>query len=413
MNPERLDRKPPAATAFVGRQPIFDGRQDVYGYELLFRSSDVNMAGQLDGNKATAQVVYNTLIEIGLDDLVGPNLAFINFPRELLMNGLADLLPPDRVVLEILEDVEVDDELIKSISQLADRGFTIALDDFIFKPKWEPLIELAGIIKLDVFEQSIEAVQEHFDRLKKYDVKLLAEKVETRDEYDALKTIGFDYFQGYFFCKPYIVKKEKPPDNHIAILELLSRLQDPEVDIGEVETLISQTVSLNFKLFRYINSASFGLSRKLDSIHQAVVYFGLQRLKNLACLIAMTDINDKSSELITVGLIRAKMCELLAKTSRQPEPDVFFVVGLFSILDALLDLPLDEILETLPLSEEIIGALVHGEGRLAEALTCSRVCEQCIWPEIRFAKLDITVIYEAYIESIAWARAVSADLSLS
>lgn len=404
------DQAEQLSKAFVGRQPIFDKDLKVYAYELLFRSGNVSEAGQLDGNKATSQVIYNTLIEIGLDELVGNNLAFINFPYDLLTNDITQLLPPDRVVIEVLEDVNVDKGLIDGLSNLRSKGFKIALDDFVFETQWIPVIKQASIIKIDVMALSVEEIKEHVELLKSYDVKLLAEKVETQDEYNCFREMGFDYFQGYFFSKPSVISKDVMPDNHIALLQLLARLQDPDIDIAEIETLVSQTVSLNFKLFRYINSAFFGLPRKFDSIRQVIVYFGLQKLKDLACLIAITGISDKPSELIIVGLTRAKMCELLAKLSGNPEPASFFIVGLFSILEALLDNPLLKIVNTLPLNEEIISALLNKEGELGEALCCSIACEQCEVDEIRFVDLETSSIYDAYQEAISWSRQASAGL---
>ena len=396
--------------AFVGRQPIFDKDLNVYAYELLFRSGNVSEAGQLDGNKATTQVIYNTLMEIGLDELVGNNLAFINFPYDLLTNDIAELLPPERVVIEVLEDVNVDKGLIDGISNLTRKGFKIALDDFVFDERWIPVIEQASIIKIDVLALSFEEIKKHVELLKNYDVKLLAEKVETLDEYISFREIGFDYFQGYFFSKPSVISKDVMPDNHIALLQLLARLQDPDIDIAEIETLVSQTVSLNFKLFRYINSAFYGLPRKFDSIRQIIVYFGLQKLKDLASLIAMTGINDKRSELILAGLTRAKMCELLASLSGNKEQASFFIVGLFSILEALLDCSLSKIVDMLPLNEEIISALINKDGQLGEALCCSIACEQCEIVDIHFSDLETSLIYDAYQEAMSWSRQASAGL---
>ena len=391
-------------TLFIGRQPIFDRKQAVHGYELLFRSDDTNAACVPDDNSATAQVIYNSLIEIGLEDIVAEKPAFINFPHRLLVDGIADLLPPDKVVIEILENVEIDDNLVNSVRKLYGQGYRIALDDFVIKPGWEALIPYTNIIKIDVLNQTVEEITTHFEILKKFNVQLLAEKVETQEEFVSFNDMGFDLFQGYFFAKPRVIKKKKLPDNHIALLQLLARLQDEHVAIHDVENLVSQTVSLNYKLFRYINSAYLGLSRKFESIRQAVVYFGLQRLKNLASLIAMTGIEGKSSELIIIGLARAKMCELLAQKSKLPEQEGYFVTGLFSVLDALLDHPLQEIMNQLPLSEEIISAIVDFNGLQGAALKCSIACERCLWEEINFPGLEMSDIYESYLKSIAWAR---------
>ena len=364
----------------------------------------------MDGNKATTQVIYNTLMEIGLDELVGNNLAFINFPYDLLTNDIAQLLPPERVVIEVLEDVNVDKGLIDGLNNLTRKGFKIALDDFVFDERWIPVIEQASIIKIDVMALSVEEIKKNVELLKNYDVKLLAEKVETLDEYISFREIGFDYFQGYFFSRPSVISKDVMPDNHIALLQLLARLQDPDIDIAEIETLVSQTVSLNFKLFRYINSAFYGLPRKFDSIRQIIVYFGLQKLKDLASLIAMTGINDKRSELILAGLTRAKMCELLASLSGNKEQASFFIVGLFSILEALLDCSLSKIVDMLPLNEEIISALINKDGQLGEALCCSIACEQCEIVGIHFSDLETSLIYDAYQEAMSWSRQASAGL---
>lgn len=397
-------------TLFIGRQPIFDRKQAVYGYELLFRSGDTNAASIPDDNSATAQVIYNSLIEIGLEDIVAEKPAFINFPYELLVNGIADLLPPDKVVIEILENVEIDDTLVKGVRKLNGQGYRIALDDFVIKPEWEALIPYTNIIKIDVLNQSEEDVARHFEILKKYNIQLLAEKVETQEEFFSFNDMGFDFFQGYFFSRPRVIKKKKLPDNHIALLQLLACLQDEHVAIHDIENLVSQTVSLNYKLFRYINSAYLGLTRKFESIRQAVVYFGLQRLKNLASLIAMTGIEGKSSELIIIGLTRAKMCELLAQKSKLPEQEGYFVTGLFSILDALLDHPLQEIMKQLPLSEEIVAAIINFDGQLGAALKCSIACERCQWQEINFTGLETYEIYESYLKSITWARQSLAEI---
>ena len=402
MRAQKIDAK--KSTVFVGRQPIFNASMQVYGYELLFRSSQVNEAGLLDGNTASAQVINNALLEIGLDDLVGNSLAFINFPHDLLTNGIADVLPPERVVIEILEDVKVDNELIKGVSALVERGFKIALDDFVYGPEWDPLLELASIVKLDVMGRSIDEIRETVWIIQRHNLQLLAEKVESREEYRALQKLGFEYFQGYFFAKPELINRNKLPDNHIALLQLLSRLQDPNIEIKEVETLVSQTVSLNYKLFRYINSAFYGLPRKFDSIQQTVIYFGLRKLRELACLIAMTDLSNKSSELILTGLTRAKMCELLSSSAGYRDKESYFVVGLFSILEALLDLPIDRALEKLPLTEDVVQALSKHEGLLGEALECTLACEECHLTGVHFGNLETEIIYQAYIEAMSWSR---------
>jgi EAL and modified HD-GYP domain-containing signal transduction protein len=387
----------------VGRQPIFDARMKLVGYELLFRPAGAPPTGPFDGSRATAQVLYSTL-EIGADDLLGDARAFINFPRELLLSGVAEILPPSRLVIEILETERIDRELIECVDALVARGYTIALDDFVMCDQAQPLLRHAPIVKLDVLGKSVQQVAAEFEALRPFGVQTVAEKVESQAEYDQFVEIGFTHFQGYFFARPRTVTRQKLPDNHVALLQLLAVLQSPNISIREVEHLVSKTVALNYKLFRYINSAFFGLARRVDSIQRAIVYFGLERVKQLATLIALTGIEDKPSELVLTGLTRARMCELLARASALPDPEAFFVVGLFSILDALLDMPLTEILGRLPLGDDAIAALLAREGQKGEALACSVACEQCRWTEVRFAELCAADIHGVHREAMIWAR---------
>ncbi len=389
---------------FVGRQPIFDSKLKLAGYELLFRSADVDAYDGLDGDKATSQVINNALMEIGLDDIIRNNPAFINFTKDLLINGVAELLPPDRVVIEILEDVEVDEALIEGVKKLADAGYVIALDDFTYSDAWMPLIELAQIIKFDVMQHDLEAIKEQLKKFEGKKVKLLAEKVETQDEYNQLKKEGFDYYQGYFFSKPDVISQKSFSSDSISLLQLLSQIQKPNVEVNEIEELISQDATLSYKLFRCVNSAAFGLKNKMNSIKQAVIYLGIQRLKNWVSLLAMTGNPNKSTELIQLGLVRAKMCELIANENDLPDKDSFFVVGLFSILDAILDQQLSEILEKMPLEESLNRALLDKEGKMGKALQCSISCEQCLWDEIEFPDINKDKLYDIYRKAMILTR---------
>lgn len=401
LNEMPVDDKP---QIFVGRQPIFDSKLKVVGYELLFRSSNVDHFDGSDGDQATSHVINNALMEIGLDGIIGDKPAYINFTKDLLINGVAELLPTDRVVLEILETVEVDAELVSGVKLLVDNGYRIALDDFTFSEQWMPLIEIAQIIKFDVMQHSIEEIKHQIKKFEGKDIKLLAEKVETHDEYNLLKQEGFDYFQGYFFSKPETVSSQGLSSNSISLLRLLSEIQKPNLQLDEIEKLVSQDVSLSYKLFRCVNSAAFGLKNKMTSIKQAVVYLGIQRLKNWISLIVMTSNPNKSSELIQTGLVRAKMCELIADECSLPDKESYFVVGLFSILDALLDQSLDDILQKMPLDDELNRALLNKEGNMGKALWCSICCEQCLLQKIEFPKLSQERIYQIYRESMSWTR---------
>jgi len=396
---------------FIGRQPIFNASLKVVGYELLFRSGNVDAFDGSDGNTATSKLINNALMEIGLDEVVGDVPAYINFTKDLIVNGVAELLPEDRVVLEILETVNVDQELIDGVKALVAAGYIIALDDFTFSDEWVPLIELAHIIKIDVMMHSIDDVRKQLGYLKGSKAKLLAEKVETQEEYDELKNEGFDYFQGYFFSKPTVLSAKELSSDNVSLLRLLAELQNSDVEIQDIEKLISQNISLSYKLFRYINSAAFAVKNEITSIKQIVVYFGLQRLKDWVSLMALAGNEDKPTELIHTGLVRAKMCELIADEIDVVDRDSYFVVGLFSILDALLDQPLDIILKQLPLDEPVNLALLESEGGRGKALSCSLSCEQCDWDEIKFPDISLARLSDMYQEATSWSRQTLSEIN--
>ncbi len=402
-----------APQVFIGRQPIFDRDLNVVGYELLFRPGNTNAYDSLDGNHATSQVINNLLIEIGLDELIGDKPAYINFTKELLMNGVAELLPAKRVVLEVLETVDVDEDLTNSVKSLAQAGYSIALDDFTFAEEWLPLIKCARIIKFDIMMHSKEEVSEQLKKFSGEEIKLLAEKVETQDEFNHYKEAGFDYFQGYFFSKPVVLNQKALSSNSLSLLQLVAKLQSPDIEVEEIEKLISQDVSLSYKLFRSVNSAAFGLKNKMTSIKQAVVYFGLQRLKNWASLMVIASNSNKSPELIHTGLVRAKMCELLAEEAGLPEKDAYFIVGLFSILDAVLDQPLETILSQMPLEESLNNALLNKDGDMGEALKCSISCEQCDWNDIHFRNIENYRLHEIHLDAMIWSQKSFSELDKS
>ncbi len=391
---------------FIGRQPIFDKTLNVCAYELLFRTSEANFANIACPTTATAQLIQNALLEVGLDDLVGSVPAYINFNQDFLTGDLMQLLPKERVVLEILEDVKVDKDVVSAVSELKDLGYTIALDDFVYDPSWEPLIPLAKIIKLDLMATPVDELSRYVEMLRPHGVELLAEKVETQEEFLALKELGFDYFQGYFFCKPAVISRPRLPETHIGTLQLLSDLQNPAVAFDEIESLLSRDVSLSYKLLRYINSAHFALPRKITSIQEAATYLGLDALRTWASLLIMAGASDKPAELILAGLTRAKICELLAEKSGNSDPAAYFIVGLFSILEALLDHPMQEVLQQLPLSEEISAALIDREGEMGEALSCSLAFEAGSISAITFADLPPEIIHRLCLEALIWSSQV-------
>lgn len=395
---------------FIARQPIYDRRLKVFAYELLFRASDENNhADVTDGDDATSQVLINALMEIGLPDLVDKSLAFINLTQQHILNGLPHTLAHENIVLEVLEDVVPDAALIDALQNLKDDGYTIALDDFVCHESKQQMVDLADIIKIDVMELQGKRLADQVKQLRPTGAKLLAEKVETPDEFEYCKALGFDYFQGYFFCKPNIVKGDHTPTSRMAIMQLLTKVQDPELDINELQELISRDVSLSYRILRYINSAHFSMGKKIESMKHAINLLGLKTIKTWVTILAMSSVDDKPYELILTALIRARMCETLA-SKLTISPEHAFTVGLFSALDAFLDKPLNEILATLPLADELHAALLKHSGELGKLLDLVLNYERGQWHNVTDMQFDAKTLHTHYINALRWTDEFSSSL---
>lgn len=393
---------------FVGRQPIFDENLKVYAYELLFRSAmDNNTSSAMpDGDSATMQTIINTFVEIGLEKLVRDKYAAINLTESFFLETNKIPFSKNQVILEILEDIPVTKELIAAVQDLVDAGYIIALDDYLFNPAHAPLIKLAKIIKIDLMALSRETLIEHVRELKKYDVELLAEKIETHEEFMFCRKLGFKYFQGYFLSKPQIISGTKLPANRLTVLNLLSVVNNPDADTDDLTEAINTDIATSYRLLKLINSAAFGLQRKIDSIEQGILLLGRKKLASWASMLAMGSLDDRPSEILLTTMIRAKMCELLAEKIGEKHTESFFTVGMFSALDLLLQRPLPELLKPLPLSAEIVAALLDREGILGRVLLCVLAFEISDWDNASINDIpaeDITIIN---IEAVTWAGAI-------
>jgi EAL and modified HD-GYP domain-containing signal transduction protein len=395
---------------FVGRQPIYNPQLKVVGYELLFRSYDKGTSDVIDGDRATSQVILNTFMEIGLERLVEDGLAFINLTRNFLTERHPLPLPQERVVLEILENITVDDELVEAVRGLAGRGYQIALDDVVSPHGLERLLDIVHLVKVDLMGMDREHLEAHTALYKRYRLKLLAEKIETQEEFERCRQLGFDYFQGYFLSKPVVVKGQQIAPSRLAVLRLLARLQAPGVEFSDLEEIIRQDVSLSYKLLRLINSAAYAKPRAIQSIRQALTYLGIRQVQSWISLLLLSQIDGKPSELLRTAIVRARMGELLAMAIREPNAGPYFTAGLFSALDALLDQPLEEVLASLPLSDELEAALLRYEGQIGNVLNCVLAYEQGDWHTVALPGLDPGQIRDRYLEAIAWASTVLATL---
>lgn len=388
---------------FIARQPIFDGSLNLFAYELLFRNSDTGAAPRdLDDDAATAQVL-STSEEVGLGRLVGEYPAFINLPRKFLAEP--DLLPfePDNVVLEVLEHVEIDAHVINGMRILSERGYTLALDDFVYDQRFDSALAHVAIVKLEIPQIAPENWEAEVNRLKSLGVKVLAEKVETNEEFEALSNLGCDYFQGYFFAKPKTVSGKRLTPSKLAMLELMSCVNDPETDIDALSELVSRDVAISVRAMNYANSASNSLNQRLDSIREAVVYIGRETIRRWVTLLIMAKVDGKPEQIITITLVRAKFLELLANEAAQPDSDAFFTVGLFSALDALMDAPIEEVLESLALPAELHDALCTGSGIKGRALELAIALERGQALDFTLFDLQASRMFELHRCAMEWA----------
>jgi EAL and modified HD-GYP domain-containing signal transduction protein len=393
------------AHVFLARQPIFDGVQTVEGYELLYRDGPASLALVDDAEAATAQVALNALTEMGLDGLVGEQTAWVNVTRDFLLSGLVRNLPPERVVLEILEHQLVDSTLVERVAELRGEGYELALDDFTYSPATALLLPLVSYVKLDLVALGTRGVAREAARLKPYGVTLVAEKVETHEEFELGAEAGCDLFQGFFFCRPELIRNRAISPTGLALLRLAALLQDPMLELRELERLISTDVALSYRLLRYINSAYFGLASRVSSIMHAVTLLGLENIKRWATLTTFASIEDKPKELFMTALVRGRFCEL-AGEPEDGTPQERFTLGLFSVLDALMDTSMRTAVEALPLSPRMRQALVEhtGAGRL---VNCVEAIEHGYFDpaerQLKHAAAD-------YIEALGWATEMASEL---
>lgn len=395
---------------FVARQPIFETEMELHGYELLFRSDFDNRYSGLDGDKSTAEVIVASLIDIGLDELAGNTRVFINFTANLLKGDAASVLPPERVVIEVLEDVRPEPEVIEACRRLKRLGYTIALDDFVDGPNTAPLIQFADIIKVDVQCVPTELVRRwlHDPRLSR--AVFLAEKVETVAEYEKALDIGFTLFQGYFFSRPRVMSARSLKPSELACLDALRESAEPELDFDRLATVVKRDVSLTYNLLRLINCAALGIRSRIAGIHQALVLLGEKDTQRWLALMSLRCLCQESpTEAMVVSVVRGRMGELLAvEAGIQNRPADVFFLGVFSLIDALLGRPMEDVLDQLPLAADVRGALLGEPNRLGSLLELIIAYERGDWDTVGIAARSLgvneAVISGHYIQAIKWAR---------
>ena len=380
---------------YVARQPVFNSGKKIFGYELLFRNGFQNAFPNIDGDIATSNVLSNAFFSFELKELLDNKPGLINFTKDLILQKTPLLFPLKHLVIEVLENIEPDKEILRALKEFKKKGFTIALDDFAYHEKFHPMMELCRIIKFDLIATPLDSLTDIIkDIQENFDITLLAEKVETYEVFEQAKKMGFRLFQGYFFSKPEILSKKEISASHIALLKLINEVGQNDFDFKKIEDIIKKDVSVSFKLLKFINSAYFGRPAPINTIKDAMAYLGMNELRKFIHIIAVSDLGqDKPAELIRASVIRARMCELcgtILKTHFSTEE--LFTLGLFSFMDALLDKPMDDILNATLFSEKIKTALLGKDKEFTKIVNIIISFEQGDWKNKFYTVMSDTPI---------------------
>lgn len=392
-------------SALVARQPIFDRALKVTAYELLYRAGE-DRANVTDAIQATAQVLTGATLDIGLTRLVGELPAFINFPADLITSSLDLPLAPERIVIEVLEGAIPGTLLLNGLMRLRAAGYRIALDDFDIRTEGIELLDYADIVKVDIQQHSPAALAQSVSELRRHRLQLIAEKVETGEELQRCKELGFDLFQGYFLQRPETFSGRRAPSSRLAALELILSLDEARVSAEQVELCIARDVGLSYRLLRCINSSYYRRPREVASIRQAILLLGYEELRKICSIILLTSLNDRPAYVAVQALTRAKMCESLSLKAGRPGSEGYFMTGLLSLADVFLGMPIEECVQQLPLSEPVRKALLCQAGPMGSALHCVLAHERGIWEQSTFDELSELDVAVSYADAIEWADSV-------
>ncbi len=401
----------PKDSVYVARQPILDQKGGVFGYELLYRAGARATACTADGDLAAASVLNDALLTMGLPLLASDRLAWVNLTRNILLGDLGTLLPPASTVLELREDITVDDEVVATCRTLKGQGYAMALDDYVPGSDAERLLPFVKYVKVDVLATS-PAARAALVRQVPKGVQLVAEKVETAEIFAQTKAEGYAFFQGYHFCRPTTFGSGAVSGRKLAYMQLLNALNKENLGVNELEDLIKHDASLSYRVLRCINSAAFGLRQEVRSIRHALVLMGLDQIRKWASVWAFAGLNGGASpEVVTMSILRARTCELLGQRLEGQDGSECFLLGLTSLLDVMLNRPMTQVLDELPLSADIRAALL-GESNGARTLLDAVVAyEQGSWDQAQASAersaLDPTLLPWAYSDALSWAREVS------
>lgn len=395
---------------YVARQPIFDRQERVYGYELLFRDGLEN-AFHGDVDEASRATLDRSLL-MGLDVLCDGRRAFVNCTRDTLLNGLVTLLPPSMTIVEVLESVPVDSDVLSACRSLKDAGYVIALDDYVGDVRRDPLAEIADIIKVEMRLTTSGDRVGLMKRFGPWHCRMLAEKVETHAEFVEARDQGFVFFQGYFFRRPEVLCARDVPANRLNYLRMLQEVSRPELDIAELEKLVKEEASVCYRLLRYLNSTLFAFRNEIHSVRHALTILGERDLRRWVRLVATVGAGqDKTSDLVLAALVRGRFGELLAPDVAHGESDLF-LMGLLSLIDAMLEMPMKDVLDRISLDQPTKAVLLGQPSSLQPVFQLILAHESGEWELVekigKSLRLDPEILAGRYWEAQQWARELSA-----
>ncbi|HEX5792652.1 MAG TPA: HDOD domain-containing protein [Rheinheimera sp.] len=395
---------------YAARQPILDRNKELYAYELLFRDGLENAFPDIDGDEATSRMVEGSQFTFGLDDFLGDKPGFINFTLDTLQKKYPSMLPKEQIVVEILETIQPGKKLLAECQQLKEKGYVLALDDYIHQGVWRHFYPFIDIIKIDFRSTSTDTINEIKLALTDFPhIKLLAEKVETNEEFQLALDMGFSYFQGYFFSKPEMMQSKALSPAQMTLAELLYETSKADMDLNKITQVFQRDVHLSYKLLRYSNSAIFKRRAEIETIKQALVVLGQVELKKFLSLLFTAQISsDKPAELMRMSMTRARFAEGLAQIHGKVDTAKAFLTGMMSLMDAILDEPIESVMSKLPLAKEIKDALVEKKGLLADYIKLIHFYETAHWQEANQAitalQLPNEKVPDAYHTAVQWAN---------
>lgn len=400
---------------YIARQPILKRNKSLYAYELLFRNGTNNAFPDVSPEAATANLIENSQFQLNIADITHGHLGFINFSEQAILDDLPSVMPKESIVIEVLETVQPTPAIFTALRRLKSRGYIIALDDYDFNPQWEQVLDEIDIIKVDLQASTREQILNLLSIAKQNKIELLAEKIETHEEFKACLADGFDYFQGYFFSKPEIIQKRSLTPNQIIYTQLLQASAKPDMDFDQISKIMSCDISLSYKVLRYVNAPIHATTRRIESLRQAIIFLGEQEIKKFIAVISAAQLGEgKPSELISLAVIRGRMCELVAvESSMNIDPDKAFLTGMFSMLEAILDEPMATIVARIDLSADMQQALLEKKGLLAYCLAITLFYERGNWQRVNALSERLGIAEEKipsmYMNALNWANAL--DLS--